>query len=388
MQEERKNLKRQNTSKMTTASINPHFETMIQHNGKIDSPYEDKQPSFRHRLFKHVSNAPSDRKYGIKIFHDPSDAVVDIVFVHGITGHREHTWSSSKHSRPWPETLLPSKIPEARIFSVGYDAAVLGWRSKISSNRIGDHSKNLLAALATHRDGDHSSDRPIIFVAHSLGGLVCEDALLSSKASPEEHLQKIINCTWGILFLGTPHSGSGFASAAGRLVPIIRPATRTNLQIVNVLRRDSEVLARIQHEFHSLLRSRSIEGCQPIKITCFYEEVPLTGIGEVVPKHSAIIPGYTAIGIHKDHKEMARFAIEDDPGFISVVGELHRWVKEIKSLQSKLDSGVVGELFLNKGHNPNMYNVVPTGINICGDVLQSNVVYGSQVINGGLTFRD
>lgn len=373
---------------MITGSIKRHLKTMTRHDGKKTSPHEDKRLSFRHRLFKNVSNAPSDSKYGIKIFHDPSDAVVDIVFVHGITGHREHTWSSNKHSRPWPETLLPSKIPEARIFSVGYDAAVLSWQSKISSNRIGDHSKNLLAALANHRNADNSSDRPIIFVAHSLGGLVCEDALLSSKASPEEHLQRIVNCTWGILFLGTPHSGSGLASTVGRLVPIISPATRTNLQIVNILRRDSEVLARIRHEFHSLLRSRSTEGYQPIKITCFYEEVPLVGIGEVVPKHSAIIPGYTAIGIHKDHREMVRFAIEDDPGFVSIVGELHRWVKEIKSHQSKLESRMVGQVSLNKGHKPNMDNVIPTGINICGDVLQSNVVYGSQVINGGLMFRD
>ena len=50
-----------------------------------------------------------------------------------------------------------------------------------------------------------------------------------------------------------------------------------NPRLVEVLRRDSEVLARIQDEFHSLLRSKGDE----IKITCVYEEVPIQGIGEV-----------------------------------------------------------------------------------------------------------
>jgi hypothetical protein len=79
-----------------------------------------------------------------------------IIFVHGITGHREHTWSIRKGVRPWPETLLPPKIPEARILSFGYDATVVSLRPKISSNRIGEHGKNLLAALATHRNDDDS----------------------------------------------------------------------------------------------------------------------------------------------------------------------------------------------------------------------------------------
>jgi hypothetical protein len=77
-----------------------------------------------------------------------------IVFVHGITGHREHTWSAGEGSNPWPETLLPTKVPDARILSFGYDATAIGWRPRISSNNIGDHAKNLLGALAACRGTD------------------------------------------------------------------------------------------------------------------------------------------------------------------------------------------------------------------------------------------
>jgi len=56
---------------------------------------------------------------------------------------------------------------------------------------------------------------------------------------------------------------------------------QTNSEIVAVLKRDSEVLARIQSGFHAMIRSRSKDGLRPIEITCFYEELPLPGVGVV-----------------------------------------------------------------------------------------------------------
>lgn len=88
--------------------------------------------------------------------------------------------------------------------------------------------------------------RPIIFIAHSLWGLVVKDALLSSRSSPEQHLRQILDCTRAILFLGTPHYGADLADIGQRLIGLASLATaRTNQRIVSVLRRKSEVLARI-----------------------------------------------------------------------------------------------------------------------------------------------
>ena len=56
---------------------------------------------------------------------------------------------------------------------------------------------------------------------------------------------------------------------------------KTNHEVAGVLRRDSELLGRIQDDFHSMLRSRLEQGCRKICITCFYEEPPTTGVGEV-----------------------------------------------------------------------------------------------------------
>jgi hypothetical protein len=79
-----------------------------------------------------------------------------IVFVHGLTGDREETWKADGAAEPWPANLLPSKVANARILTFGYDAHVADWRGMVSKNRIGNHSMNLLTAIATHREDDNT----------------------------------------------------------------------------------------------------------------------------------------------------------------------------------------------------------------------------------------
>ena len=104
---------------------------------------------------------------------------------------------------------------------------------------------------------------------------------MASRNSADAHLQNILECTYGIIFLGTPHSGSGLARWAQLSAKSIGLIKETNPKILEVLRADSEVLARIQADFHTMMRSRANNGHRPIAITCFYEELPLVGIGEV-----------------------------------------------------------------------------------------------------------
>jgi protein SERAC1 len=76
-----------------------------------------------------------------------------------------------------------------------------------------------------------------------------------------------------------------WAERLARSIGLIR---QTNPQIVQVLKTDSEVLARIQDSFHTMVRARNQEGIKPIEITCFYEELPLPGIGTVSSLFSRI----------------------------------------------------------------------------------------------------
>ncbi|KAI1755436.1 hypothetical protein F4782DRAFT_488567 [Xylaria castorea] len=294
------------------------------------------------------SDKPSqpDRKAfpsGIKELHcPPGESTVDIVFIHGLTGDRERTWTAKNVSEPWPKTLLASKLPTTRILTFGYDAYVADWKSVVSQNRIANHAYNLLTSLAHYRDEkEDSNEHPIIFVCHSLGGLVCQDALSTARGRTDEHFRSILRSVRGVVFLGTPHHGASLAVWAERLSMYIGVVKQTNSKILEVLRTDSEVLARIQDGFHTMIQARRTESLESIKLGCFYEELPLEVVGFVVPQHSAIIPGCIPIGIHSNHMDMCRFETADDPGFKSIYGELRRWIREIGA--TELSHGIASE---------------------------------------------
>ncbi|KAA8642375.1 hypothetical protein EYZ11_009972 [Aspergillus tanneri] len=265
---------------------------------------------------------------GLKLLYSPDDGTIDIIFLHGLTGDRDATWTARGATEPWPKTLLPTMLPTARVLTFGYDAYVADWRGVVSQSLIANHAWNLLTSLSSYRENDGTNERPIIFVCHSLGGLVCEDALFTSRQRPEPHLYNILRSTLGIIFLGTPHHGAGLAKWAEVVSRSIGLVKQTNPDIVDVLRRDSEVLARIQDGFHTMVKSRSLVEPPPIEVTCFYEELPVLGFGLVVPQHSAILPGYIPIGIHSNHMDMTKFTNIDDPGFVAVCGELRRWIRD------------------------------------------------------------
>ncbi|KAI1325369.1 Alpha/Beta hydrolase protein [Xylariaceae sp. FL0255] len=357
----------------------------------------DEKRSLSDSWIREIRDAFSEQKLGIKTLFDVDDAVVDIIFVHGLNGHRDHTWSAEKSSESWPRLFLPSSLPEARILTYGYDAAVVSWRASISGNRIGDHSMNLLSALATYRAVDGTDHRPIIFVAHSLGGLIVKDALLTSRTSPEIHLRRILDSVRAVMFLGTPHMGASLALVAEKLAKTVGITAKSNLKVLKMLRKDSEVLARIQTDFCSLLRSQYGAGRLQWDITCCYEELPVAGVGVIVPKESAVLAGYPAIGIHHDHRGMARFASPDDPGYMSVVGELRRWVLYIQNPGSRDDRSVWrkensntnrGTVVRDAGGEGDARNSAGDGsVVIWGNVHKSVVVSGTQTIQGNLSFR-
>ena len=107
-------------------------------------------------------------------------------------------------------------------------------------------------------------------------------ALILARESPEKHLQRILPATRAIAFLGTPSRGSALAVWAESLAKVLGLAKQTNVDIVSVLKKDSETLARIQDAFHNLIRARAQEFMDPIEMTCFFEELALPGVGVVI----------------------------------------------------------------------------------------------------------
>ncbi|KAM5354693.1 hypothetical protein ACJ41O_001340 [Fusarium nematophilum] len=260
--------------------------------------------------------------YGLRTCHDSEDAVADIVFVHGLTGNRETTWTDSSSRVFWPAQFLKNDVPKTRIATFGYGADVVHLWTMASQNRIRNHALNLVNALVQLRERTVTETRPILFVTHSLGGLVFEDAMLASRNSAEAHLQRISASTYGVCFLGTPHCGSILANWATILGNMTNIVKKPNTSILQVLRTESEVLARIQTDFHNMVRSRQDPGQPALRITCFYEELPVRNI---VQKHHAILPAYNSKGIHDNHMGMTKFSTVQDQGYLDISTEIWRW---------------------------------------------------------------
>lgn len=97
-----------------------------------------------------------------------------ICFVHGLGGGgggRVSTWSRGEVF--WPYHLLPKDIKDARVVTWGYKADFAHFFEPTPDLGIKDHARALSNDLSKLRASPEIMKRPVIFAAHSLGGIIC-----------------------------------------------------------------------------------------------------------------------------------------------------------------------------------------------------------------------
>jgi hypothetical protein len=213
------------------------------------------------------------------------------VFVHGFNGHPERTWThkrgnarhcnSDEHSHEsveplskarrlnpllgsrrgrddpytavyWSRDLLSETVPNARVLTYGYDTQIRHWvNSLVSKNTVYDIAWDFLVALEAVRRSE--SSRPILFIVHSLGGIVVKEMLRRSSVCHlhHTHLRDVFDSTIGIMFFGISHGG---ADPRGLLQHIAEKVMKAagfcvNKHIVDTLLSSSERLRELKDEF-------------------------------------------------------------------------------------------------------------------------------------------
>lgn len=159
-----------------------------------------------------------------------SERIADVVFVHGLDGDPTLTWQFEDIEDTFWPPLLYNDLPQFGIWSFGYDARSSKWLG--NTMPIVDRATNFAAYLKSEGIGD----RPIFFVAHSLGGLVVKQMLRSRY--DQDHDDSFVVNTKAIFFFATPHSGSPIANYL-QWLGIYRPSTLVEeLEFANAPLRD------------------------------------------------------------------------------------------------------------------------------------------------------
>ncbi|KEZ46230.1 hypothetical protein SAPIO_CDS1119 [Scedosporium apiospermum] len=288
---------------------------------------------------------------GFTILHDFPHAVADIVLIHGLQGHPKKTWyygdyEDPRKSKPsvfsrfhrevdrdkdcfWPEDLLPRDFANCRIMTYGYDSHVSHFfAGAANQGTITDHATSLLHDLCGRRTTHSCRRRAIVWVAHSLGGLLLKEVLRLSWQAPGEELHEVYQQTIATLFLGTPHRGSDLAEW-GLMLKAAANAILfdTNRSILRQLKVDSVILDRLIDDFARVYEQSKFD------VYTFREgkrlDIGLITMDKVVRDSSARI-GYGREQIdmiNADHRHMCRFSGFKDNGYLKVFNALSKSIK-------------------------------------------------------------
>ncbi|KAK4236387.1 hypothetical protein C8A03DRAFT_16968 [Achaetomium macrosporum] len=240
-------------------------------------------------------------------------ALCSVVLIHGLNGDYVKTWLHDTTGIRWPRDLLPDVLPSARVLSFAYSAEIYG------NTSVAGIRGNANALLARLRDGRERSDdgRPIVFVAHSLGGIILKQVKPGPlSVSTRSRFHGLLTATRGLIFYGTPHFGadhSRWLSLANSFAPLLPrpfPGMGRPSRLVDSLARNSWDISNICEDLRFLARR--------FVIVSFYET-------EVWPGTNAPIVDMMSALMHLDneernpleasHMDLCRFTGHDDAGF-------------------------------------------------------------------------
>ena len=115
--------------------------------------------------------------------------------------------------------------------------------------------------------------------------------VIVATSSPETYQQSVARSVRGIIFFGTPHSGSGWAVLAKGLGTLasLSLIKKPNKEILRILDRHSDTLVALQSDFLSINRRRALDdgnGIPEILLLALHEELAVKGIGNVSVDHA------------------------------------------------------------------------------------------------------
>ena len=273
---------------------------------------------------------------GIYILHpncrSQDEAVVDVVFVHGIQGSPFYTWRQGKSEDQalftdcWPKDWLPSDYPNIRVIGVHYESFFSDWFSTCPVENDDKRSLEVQsAAIKKKLEECGVGDRPIVWVAHSLGGLITKRMLSISK----EDDSNFLSSTKGAVFYSVPHLGSPVANRTGRARFVLFPSKE-----VSEVEENSEKLQQLHQDFMELAKQFKID-CLDFGESKPYK-IPYVQYGQmIVPQDSCNVGYGRFMLLDTNHQDVCKPVSKVDPRYWEVSAMVRKVLQESKGVCHK-----------------------------------------------------
>lgn len=219
-------------------------------------------------IFAAISGGPASAAAPILLSDDATatEADIAIVLVHGLLGDPKTSFGD------WPRIMAEDQDPlrtgrdmsDFAVYAVDYQAS---FKSKSAIEEIANLVATDLAASPIY-----TRHRFVVFVAHSLGGLIVKRVLATWRAQGK---QLLIDRTLGIALLGVPSDGSPLADLAGKHgVDRIASLFGWDGHLVEELRTDSgSYLIALNSDWIAMKQQRDASGRRTPVTACGYETV-------------------------------------------------------------------------------------------------------------------
>lgn len=257
---------------------------------------------------------------GLNVIHQPYGVVptANVILVHGLGGTSQKTWCRNRNTQFfWPREWLPLEtgFDKIRVLTFGYNAHFASSGRENILN-IADFAKDLLFGMKFGLDQDSQEleiwKAPLIFVAHSMGGLVVKKAFI--LAQNDNQYRQTLESARAIIFLSTPHRGTNLAELLNRILSV-SVFNHSAKQYIAELRQNSPALQDINEQFRNI--------APKLRIFSFFE-TQQTSVGPkkmmVLEKDSSILgyPDEISKPLNADHHNVCKFTSQQDPNYVSV----------------------------------------------------------------------
>ena len=233
---------------------------------------------------------------------DRPDRVADVIFVHGLDGDARTTWHPKERPDAFWPAWLGADVPAVGVWSLGYAVSASAWKGHAMP--LADRATNALQQLKLDKIGR----RPVVFVCHSLGGLLVKQMLRNASDFGNPAWKAIAAQTKAVVFLSTPHSGADLAS----WIQYIGGLLRTTVSV-------EELEAHHPRLRELNLWYRSHVADFDLATEVYYEKRPVAGI--LVVNETTADPGIVGVvpvPVDEDHVSICKPASKDSLIYRSV----------------------------------------------------------------------